>query len=130
MSARDCQHCGEACDAAAELCAPCELNIVKLALKDAQAERDEARQMLRAATDEVRALRADASVAIDTLMGLRKAMDPSATREALRNVLELTNPGHPIAQLGDHDVLWTQVAPAYKVEEVLEVALAHLRGGR
>lgn len=43
MSARGCHYCGEACGAASELCAPCELNIVKLALKDAQAERDEAR---------------------------------------------------------------------------------------
>jgi len=40
VSAHDCLHCGEACEATSELCAPCDLNIVRLALKDAQAERD------------------------------------------------------------------------------------------
>lgn len=123
MSARNCERCGGGVGDAETLCAPCEVKSLRQELSDV-------RRLLSTGVGEVRRMRADINVAIDVLQALRsKAMLPSSVREAVRNQMSITNPGHPVLLLGDHDALWMHIVPAYKTEETVDVALRSLRGG-
>lgn len=82
--------------------------------------------LLEAAKREHQVVVRGAEIADAQLSRLREYLKPAVSREAITNVLGLT--GDDVGEISA--ALWRHVAPAYKVDELTELALRALRGER